>query len=303
MNSLLEIFVSVDDFYEELEPFLNTQLLHCGIKKRNRKTSIHLSEVISILIFFHYSRYRDFKSYYIKHVSTYLTSEFPTLPSYNRFVELVPRVLLPMTYYLDSLKTESTGISFVDSFAIKVCHSKRIGRNKVFDGIGEMSKGTMGYFFGFKLHFMVNDKGEMLKCCFSRGNMDDRRPLTFLAQEVTGKLFGDKGYISQRVFRKLMKQDLKLITYQKKNMKPRLIELTDRIYLRKRSIIETIGDVLKNQCQIEHTRHRSPVNFLVNLVGAVIAYCHMPKKPSIKFTKTETRLLEFFKSDHQIPQF
>ena len=140
----------------------------------------------------------------------------------------------------------------------------------------------MGWFYGFKLHLIVNEQGELLTLHLTPGNVDDRKPLEEMTQNLFGKLFGDKGYISQALFQTLFERGLELITALRKNMKGQLMLLSDRLLLRKRFIIETINDQLKNISQIEHTRHRSPANFAINLLAGLIAYTHQPKKPSLR---------------------
>lgn len=140
----------------------------------------------------------------------------------------------------------------------------------------------MGWFYGFKLHLIVNDRGELLSLMLTPGNVDDRKPVPNLVEDLFGKLFADKGYISQPLFDRLLQTfNVQLITKLRSNMKNRLLPLADRVLLRKRSIIETIFDQLKNISQIEHSRHRSPTNFLVNVLCGLIAYCHKPLKPSL----------------------
>jgi transposase len=140
----------------------------------------------------------------------------------------------------------------------------------------------VGWFYGFKLHLVVNDRGEMLAFCLTPGNTDDRRPVPRLVHRLFGKLFADKGYISAPLAERLfLTQELRLITKLRTNMRNRLMDLSDKLLLRKRALIETIHDQLKNVCQIEHTRHRSPYNFLVHLLAGLIAYCRQPKKPSL----------------------
>jgi hypothetical protein len=188
-----------------------------------------------------------------------------------------------------------TGISFVDSTKIAVCNNKRINRNKVFKGVAKLGKNTMGWFYGFKLHLICNDRGEVLSFCLTPGNVDDRNMDVFkvLIKNIFGKLFGDKGYISSNLFQILFNKGITLVTGIKKNMKNRLMVLIDRIMLRKRSVIETINDELKNICQIEHSRHRSLHNFIMNLIAAIGAYCFFDKKPSIRFEgENITNLLE-----------
>ena len=190
-----------------------------------------------------------------------------------------------------------TGITFVDSTKISVCKDKRIKRNKVFKGLAEVGKSSMGWFFGFKLHLVCNDKGELLNFCLTKGNVDDRNPDVFkvLSKELFGKLYGDKGYISSTLFELLFNDGIHLITGIKSNMKNRLMSFRDRILLRKRAVIETINDELKNICQIEHSRHRGTANFIMNLLAALSAYCFFDKKPAIKFEREPpSRQLELF---------
>ena len=145
----------------------------------------------------------------------------------------------------------------------------------------------MGWFYGFKLHLIVNDKGELLSTMLTPGNVDDRNRslMKNLTKNIIGKLFGDKGYLSKPLFEFLRKQGIQLITKLKRNMKNKLIPLMDKLLLRKRALIESINDELKNMCQIEHTRHRSSMNFLVNLFSGLVAYTFFPKKPSIRDIK------------------
>ena len=145
----------------------------------------------------------------------------------------------------------------------------------------------MGWFFGFKLHLVINTQGEIMSFHITKGNVDDRVPLDILFKGLRGKVFGDKGYISKKEFEKYLEQGLQLITNLKSNMKPKIMPYLDKILLRKRSIIETVNDFLKNTCQIEHTRHRSPFNFFVNLLAGLVAYSKLPKKPSIRIDHPE----------------
>jgi hypothetical protein len=233
------------------------------------------------MIYFHQMCYRDFKTYYTQFVQVYLCSEFPHLVSYHRFVELIPSALVPLCAYLRSCYGECTGISFIDSTPVAVCHNRRIGRHRVFAEVAQRGKNSVDWFYGFKLHLVVNDRGELLACRLTAGNVDDRTPVPPLAERLWGKLFGDKGYLSQPLTEQLRQRGITLITKLKSNMKNRLMLLSDKLLLRKRSILETITDQLKNISQIEHTRHRSLANFMVNLVCGLIAYCHQPKKPSL----------------------
>jgi len=281
--SLLELFYSVDNFWQEFAPKWHEKLLVAGIIKRVRQPELCESEIMTILIHFHQSHYRNFKAYYTKHVMVNLRGEFPKLVSYNRFVELTPRVLMPLAAYLQGCFGKCSGISFIDATSLAVCDNHRISRHRVFQGWAARGKTSLGWFYGFKLHVVVNERGELLAVYLTPGNIDDRQPVPHLTRQLFGKLFGDKGYLSQPLFTLLFEHGLQLITALRKNMKNRLILLQDKLWLRKRAIIETIHDQLKNISQIEHSRHRSTYNFMVNLLSGLIAYCHQPKKPSIKF--------------------
>lgn len=287
--SLLELFCHVDDFCQQSEPQWKKQHLCAGTAHRERAGELSDSEIMTILIHFHQSQYRSFKAYYTHHVQVHLRSEFPKLVSYGRFVQRTPRVLARLCAYLFSLFGRCTGVSFIDSTFIAVCDNRRIHQHKVFAGLATRGRGSCGWSFGFKLHLVVNDGGELLGCCLTPAHRADVKLLPKLTKRLFGKLFGDKGYLSQSMFEQLLQHGVQLITRLKSNMKNRLMSLSDKLLLRKRAIIESITDQLKNVSQIEHTRHRSPLNFCVNLICGLIAYCHQPKKPSLRL---DSHLLE-----------
>lgn len=246
-----------------------------------KKTKLHPSEIMTIVIEFHRSNYRTFKHFYKNHVLKNLTWAFRHLVSYNRFVELKPSILIPLSFYLQTRKGNNTGIAFIDSTSIAVCNNKRIHSNRVFKEIAERGKNSMGWFYGFKLHLIINDKGELLSFKITPANVDDREPVPDMSKNVLGKLFGDRGYISKKLCELLFGNGVQLITKIKKNMVNKLMPFMDKILLRKRALIETVNDQLKNISQIEHTRHRSVVNFMVNCIAALVAYTHQEKKPSL----------------------
>jgi len=281
--SVLELFCPVDDFCQQFEPLWHKHCLVSGSKQRNRARELALSEIMTILILFHHSHYRTFKAFYTDHVCVELRGEFPNLVSYNRFVEFFPSALVPLCVYLHSCLGSCTGVSFIDSTKLAVCHNRRIGQHRVFGGLAARGKTSVDWFFGFKLHLLFNDQGELLTFTLTPGNVNDRAPVPAFAKRLSGKLFGDKGYLSAPLAKQLQSAfGIELITPQRKNMKKVELPLLDKLRLRKRAIVETIIDQLKNISQIEHTRHRSPINFLVNLICGLIAYCHQPKKPSLQ---------------------
>lgn len=154
--------------------------------------------------------------------------------------------------------------------------------NKVFKENAKKSRSTIGWFFGFKLHIIVNEQGGLLAVKFTKANVDDLKPALDMVKNIFGNLYGDKSYISKELTAELHDKGISLITGLKKNMQNKLITIRDKILLRKRSIIETINDQLKNISDIEHSRHRSIYNFIVNLLCWLIAYTHQTKKPAIR---------------------
>ncbi len=288
------LFVEVDDYWKNLDHFYAEKLIEDGIHKRNRTGKLRISEIMTLLIAFQTSGYRTFKDFY-GYVLAYHRQDFPDLVSYDRFVSLIPRAVVPLMVYLQTQGLdEPTGIYFIDSTALKVCHNKRISRNCVFRDIAQIGKTTMGWFFGFKLHLIINDRGGLLNCRLTPGNVADGSVVEKMTGGLLGTLFGDKGYVSQRLFESLLARGLKLVTNIRSNMKGRLMELEEKILLRKRSLIETVNDMLKNVCQIEHSRHRRPINFLAHLVAGLIAYTKLPKKPSLKMNDADPRLQKIF---------
>jgi len=279
--SLLEIFCDVDDFIKALSQSAAGDILGLTKRRPGPKPRMSLSEVITILIWFHMSGYRTFKQYYEEHVQQHLSSEFPELWSYTRFVEWIPRSADVLILYLLSKRGSVTGISFVDSTSLAVCRNQRIQQHKVFRGLAERGKTSMGWFYGFKLHLIINDKGEIISFSVTPGNIDDRKPVPSMAKGLFGKLFGDKGYISRKLTEALLAMGVQLVTPLRKNMKSQILPIMDHLLLRKRALIESVNDQLKNISQIEHSRHRSAINFFVNLFAGLTAYSLRPKKPSL----------------------
>lgn len=282
MNSLLELFCHVDDFCVQFLPISQHFLLADGKPHRNRKRGLCLSEVMTLLIWFQRSGYRTFKDFYTKHVQVYLRAEFPGLVSYNRFVEFIPSALLCLCAYLKTCLGCCTGVNYIDSTPLAVCHNARIHCHRVFAGLAMRGKSSMGWFFGFKLHLVVNHQGDLLNLLLTPGNTHDTKPVGRLLTRLFGKVFGDKGYLSRALADTLRQRlGIALVTRLRKNMDNVLMLLEDKVLLRKRGVIDSVIDCLKNECQIEHTRHRSVMNAFAHLVAGLIAYCHRPDKPSI----------------------
>lgn len=222
---------------------------------------------------------------------------FKKVPSYNRFVEQMSSGLLVLSRLLNYLmyyyRRQNIGINFIDSTRIPVCHNKRTNSHKVFESFAEIGKSTMGWFLGFKLHMVIDTQGNILSVNLTKGNVDDRIPLMKLIQGLSGKLFGDKGYIKKELAQELHELGITLITPLKKNMKARFIPINifNLIMSKKRILIESVFHILKNKLQLCHTRHRSIKNFCVHILSVLVGYQLFPNKPHINLDNCN--LVEF----------
>jgi len=242
---LTEIFYHVDEFCKLLNQNVGAIVHGKSTKKRYKSSKMTLSEVITVMIYFHHSGYRTFKDYYLKEVKVHLTAEFKNLVSYNRFIELKKEAILPLLMFMRaSFKNKCTGISYIDSFSLKVCHNRRISSHKGLKMFAQRGKTSVGWFFGVKLHLIINQYGEFVDIVFSKGNASDanRTILECITKYVKGKLFGDKGYIVRRETVELLQnRGIALIKRLKKNMPNQLLTVDDKMLLQKKSLIETVG--------------------------------------------------------------
>lgn len=280
--SIVSLFCQIDDFFLDYE---KQKVSECAdsnkLQRRGCPRCLHPSEVMTILVNFHQSGYRSFKHYYQKHVCRYLRWAFPKLVSYNRFVELTSGTLGLVSAYLQVRLGKCTGISFIDSTPIAVCQNRRIQRHRMFAKEAGRGKNSLGWFYGFKLHLIVNTDGELLWVEIRPANTDDRSPVEKLTKGLSGRLYADKGYISEALFQTLKAEGIILVSKVRKNMKSEVLCDVDVLLLKKRMLIESVIEQLKHQSQLEHTRHRSFKNFRVNVFCALIAYTYQPKKPSV----------------------
>ncbi len=293
MKNFVELYCDVDDFCKVFIPQWQRQLLEDGTRTRQRDCRMSMSEIMTIIIGFHMSHHRNFKNYYLGYVKQFYKKAFPDLLSYTRFLAVMPRAIAPMCAYFSSLKGKPTGIELIDSTSIKVCHNIRIPRHKTFAGIAQRGKGTMGWFYGFKLHLIVNHLGEIVAAKVTTANVHDTKPVEELAQHLPDKLYGDKGYLSKALQTNLFDKGVTLITTVRKNMKAKAMSLWDRAMLSRRFIIATINDQLKNISFIEHSRHRSMNGFMPNLMAGLVAYCLKESKPTLNITDLERNSMVF----------
>lgn len=280
-NQLVAIFCEIDDFCKELDEICKHKLLTGPCKgKRGPEANLSISEIMTILIMFHNVRFRDFKTFYIGFLERYWKQYFPKLPSYPRFISEMKKVIFPVTLFVQLKGGKRTGIYYIDSSCLPVCHLKRSRRHKTFDTIAEYGRTSVGWFFGLKLHVVTNNHGELIAFKITRGHRSDCKEAEPLLRGLKGLAFGDKGYIGKKLFETLFADGLKLITRKRKNMKKTLLSCYEKQLLDQRGIIETVIGHLKHHYQIWHTRHRSVLNAMTHLVSALAAYAIEPLKIS-----------------------
>lgn len=283
-NKLIEIFIMVDDFCQHTEQWAEEHEIPHG---RSDQGQLYISEILTILIFYHHSGFKCFEYYYKRMVLNNLLPYFPQAVSYKRFLSLIPRCFnhLYLLRQVQAKQAQRTGIYFVDSKKLPVCHNRRIHSNKVFKGIARRGKSSMGWFYGFKIHLVINELGQIVNFMITTANVSDNNEhvLKQLFENLQGHCFGDKGYLS-KLFEEFYGKGLKLVTKVRSNMKNKLMDLTDRLWLLKRAVIESVNDILMTVCDVDHTRHRSPINALCHLLGGLIAYGFLDHKPSVHLT-------------------
>lgn len=279
-HQLTTIFCQIDDFCNELEHYTQAKLLTGpGLGKRGPSCCLSMSEIMTLLVSFQSLRFRHFKAFYTFALS-YWKCYFPRLPSYQRIVELLKGATIPLTIFIHINAGKHTGVYYIDSSCLPVCHLKRCKRHKTFEGIAELGRTSVGWFFGLKLHLVINDKGELIAFKITRGNQHDAKAAPSLLKTLKGKAFGDKGYLGKKLFAQLMESGLKMITRKRKNMTPMKLTDYERQLLNQRNIVETVINHLKHHYQVWHTRHRSIFNAMTHLLAALAAYTIEPLKIS-----------------------
>lgn len=281
-EQLIGIFCDVDDFCKEFEASWHNFSKEHGLRKRIRLDVLGLSELMTIAIMFHFSHMRTFKAFYFMTLRGPWRRYFPKLPSYQRLVLLTQDIALPLQAFLSSRKTTASDTAYVDSTCLEVCHIKRRYRNRVFKTLATTGKTSTGWFHGMKLHLMVNAYGEVLAHRITTGCVDDRATVLNMTEGYSGTLIGDRGYISDELEFALAEKGVKLITRTKENMSfERVLTDEEKDALRKRGLIETINDQLKNILHIAHTRYRSCRTFFVNVLAGLCAYTLKTEKPCV----------------------
>src|ERR1700748_2111911 len=274
------LYCCLDDFCKLFADWEAHRLLPSE-QTRQRPGKLSRAEMRFIVVLFHLSPFKHFKAFYHYGIGQQYRACFGDLPHDDRFISLMPRLFVPLTVLLHSLSGEPSGVYFADSTKLAVCHNRRIHRHKGFKGVAAHGKTSMGWFYGLKLHFVINHKGQIMALKITPGNTADSAVLEEITQHLTGKLYADKGAISRAVFSKLWQRGLHRITGIRRNMRNHLMPLADKLMLRKRFVIETVLDILKCGMGLEHSRHRSVINAMVHLLSCLVAYAYRPGKPAI----------------------
>ena len=282
-HQLLITFCKIDDFYKEFELNISSRMLAEELKvasNRGPNCQLSVSEIMTILVMFQRIGFRNFKTFYKCFLQNYLHEYFPNLPSYHRFIAIMPRALFPLTVFAYSNGGSRKGIYYIDSSCLPVCHLKRQKRHKTFRNTAKFGRTSFVWFYGLKLHIVTNGEVELTAYSISKENSHDSKEAHNILKGLKGVAFGDKGYISKNLYQSLLGKGLKLITRKRKNMKKEPLSDYENQLLKQRNLVETVINHLKHYYQIWHSRHRSPINAMTHLVAALSAYAIEPLKLS-----------------------
>ena len=214
-DRLVEDVCQFDDFCQAFGPHWEARLLRQEAqpaKKRGSQAGLADSEIMTILVLYHRSRFRHFKAFYAGVVLTLLRAAFPKAPCDARFIAVTQHVWVPLTAFLLSRMGRRTGLSSIDSTSRPVCHPQRITRHRVLAGLAERGTTSTGWFFGFKLHRVFNHQRQIVALALTPGNVHDTTPGPQLTRDLIGKLFGDKGYVGQDLAHRLLRRGLALMS-------------------------------------------------------------------------------------------
>lgn len=292
-NLLLEIYVETDDLLKSFQSWCEQKALSCLLPRRRRTPNLSASEIATILVAYHLSGYKCFEYYYRECLLKTYHSCFPAAPSYRRFVcytaRVLPLLLLLLMY--KCAQSMRTGYYFIDSKKLEVCHLRREHQHKVFKSFARKGKGSTGWFYGLKLHLVINHLGQLVSFLITPANIADNNHsvLIRLLQGLKGKCCGDKGYFST-LFEQFYREGLQLLVKPKRNMRtlPALAE--DVRLLKQRPLIESVNDILSTVCNVEHSRHRNPLHGIANVLCALIAYQYIEHKPHLYIPGTTNYL-------------
>jgi len=284
-NLLVQMYVEADDLLIAYQNYLKAEGKIIGLPRR--QPELTASEVITIIAAYQLSGYKNFEYYYHRMIKGKYASYFPDAPSYKRFLNFIGRSLDLMCLWVlyTTCQSQRTGLYFVDAKKLPVCHLRRERSHRVFDGIAQKGKTSTGWFYGLKIHLIINNLGEIIAFDLSAGNVADNNQelLKRMMQGLRGICVGDKGYLT-KLFSFFYESGLHLLTKPRKNMKNLPVDAKHKLLIDKRGIIESVFDILSSVCDIDHTRHRSPINATVHILAALVGYHYIEKKPRVFFS-------------------
>jgi Transposase DDE domain len=283
LDRLVEIFCEVDDFCKAFQDAFESHFIGNGRGSRGPAPGLADAEIITLLLVLHSSGFKSWKNFYNSPMGEVLRRYFPGMPCYERFIVLQQRALIPLMAFLFSKLGKKTGLYYIDSTALPVCHNRRIGRHKAFAGLAARGKTSMGWFFGFKLPLVFHDLHEIAALKLTPGHVSDTAPVPALTKDLIGKLFGDKGYISKKLAGELLRRGLTLFTRVRKNRKSLPISMIDKMLLNGRHMAETIIGSSKGRSSLNLPKHRLPSNAFLHILAAMVAYQLDPIKPNHAF--------------------
>jgi hypothetical protein len=281
-DRLVETFCDFDDFCKSIKAEWEAMQITDGEtthRKHGPAGGLIDSEIMTILLLYHASRFKNFKTFYKGVVLGLLRTHFPGAPCYERFITLTQRVWALLAFFMASRMGKRTDIYYIDSTPLVVCHNRRIYRHKTFAGLAERGKTSTGWFFGFKLHLVFNHQREIVALKLTPGNVSDAAPVPELTKDLVGKLFGDKGYIGQKLANELLRRGLALMTRVRSNMRSLPVSFFDKALLNGRNIAETIIGHIKEFSSLRLPKHRSVFNAFTHITAAIIAYQINPLPP------------------------
>jgi len=280
INTIIETYVKVDDFFQSLTKL---NIPSYPLRKRKSKSRLNLSEKVCISLLYHLSGFNCFKNFYNYEILQNRKDCFPDAVKYNTFIEYQDEISYYLYIFLHKLTKKKGGlINFVDSTSLRVCHPKRIHQHKVFKGLASRGHTSLGFFYGFKLHLIINETGDIAGFSLTKGNIDDRKGLKTINSILYGNLYGDKGYISKDLEDFYQRIGVNYKTKKRKNMK-RKTPFIDKFFLRKRGLIETVIGQIKDMANLNYTKHRSLKGFLRNILSVLVAYQLKKRKPKMKW--------------------
>ena len=282
-NKLIALYFEVDNLVIAYKKYQKRKG-RLPVQKQGRRPALNGAEICTVLVAYHFSGYKCFEYYYKNSIQKHFKDCFPDAPSYECFLSYIPRVTDMMYLWLlySCSQSKRTGLYFIDSKKLEVCHLKREKSNRVFKDYARKGKSSMGWFYGLKIHLVINNLGQIISFKLTSGNTADNNQdlLQYLLKSLEGCCVGDKGYLT-KLFDFFYENGLHILTKPKKNMKNKLMPPLWNKIIDKRGVIESVFDILTSICDIEHSRHRKPQNAFTHIFGSLIAYQFLDKKPTV----------------------